>query len=327
MPNVVDSTMCLTFVFSKSPSDLLKKFILGYCQNAFTAGAAKPITTGCVTCVDDAQQTVAGSALPIGVTCPSAARRLRNLQNDPASPPTVVPVAVPAFTYLICAVPSVLCATNVISTRRLRSLADSPGLKTVLEGTVKENLKDDAAFTALKFPNTGVTAVNTVSDTVAPVIVWTTGATSNDNTGKYSVVINYNATTTYDCFYQVLSGAAAPTAATLKACTQTGNCGKFVVQAPSVTVAVTTNPAYQIGSSYTLWAACYNRVPGAQLAFAVKNVYTFTPACPTGQQFSSGVCTVPAPVTPVPTSNTTTSSNFVFISLASFVAIIFLLLN
>jgi hypothetical protein len=322
-PNKVDSTICLTFVFSKLPSDALKKFILGYCQNAFTAGAARPITTGCVTCVDDAGLTVAGSALPTDVTCPSAARRLRNLQADPV----VVPVVVPSFTYNICAVPSVICATNVVSTRRLRNLADSPGLRTVIEGTVRENLKDEAAFANLNYPNTGVTAVNVVSDTVAPVIVWTTGATSNDNTGKYSVVINYNATTTFDCYYQVLSGTAAPTAASLKACTSAGNCGKFVVQAPSVTVAGTTNPAYQIGNSYTLWAACYNRVPGAQLASAVKNVYTFTPACPTGQQVTGGVCTAPAPVTPVPTSNTTTSSNFVFISLASIVAMVFLLLN
>jgi hypothetical protein len=253
--------------------------------------------------------------------CPSAAKRLRYLTD------ANTPVVPPSFDYVLCALPSLLCATNVISSRRLRNLASSPGLKAVLENTVKENLKDDAAFVAQNLPNTGITGVATVSDTVAPVIVWTTGASSNDSTGQFSVVINYNATTKYECFYQVMSGTTAPTARSLKDCTSTSNCGKFVVQAPSVTVAGTVNPAFQVGTSHTLWAACYNNVPGAQLASEVKNVYTFTPVCPTGQQVTGGVCTTPAPVTPVPTTTATTSSNIVLMSLASVVAMIFLLLN
>jgi hypothetical protein len=193
-----------------------------------------------------------------------------------------------------------------------------------MTNTLKANLATAAAVKTNLGLTLTLTNVGVISDTTAPVVTVTPGAQSNDSTGKFSAVVNYNGTVAYDCYYQILSGTTAPTATNIQSCTSTTSCGKVVLQAPSVTISNTVTPAFTIGTAYTVWATCYNRVPGAQLASTVINVYSFTPVCPTGKVVTNGACT--DPVVPPPPS-TTTSSNFVFMSIASMIAVIFLIFN
>jgi hypothetical protein len=335
IPVPVDATVCLSLTFTIDPSADLRKAILGFCQNTFSAGAAKPILTGCVVCQDDKQTSIAGSELPKNTTCPTAASRLRSLATPaptPATPvvPVTPPAPVPTFVYSVCAVPSVTCKDNVVAVRRrLRDLSTSTGLANVLTNSVKNALADSATLiktlNLAANANIGLTNVGIVSDATAPVIVLSaSGAQSNDNTGKFSTVVNFNGTASYQCYYQVLSGTTAPTAANIKACTNTSSCGSFILLAPSVTVSNTVSPAFTIGNDYTVFAACYNRVPGAQNASSILTLYTFKPVCPTGQSVVNGICATPTPPVPVPAP---TSSNYIFMSIASIVAMIFILFN
>jgi hypothetical protein len=277
-----------------------------------------------------------GSALTPNVTCPAAASRLRSLQSPTPSPTPAAPTPAaptpaaptPTFTILLCAVPDVVCKDNVPAARRLRDLQATSNLASLVKG-IQTNLADNTKLeAAVGLKGLGLTGVATVSDAVAPAIVLPpVGATSNLSDGTYSVVVNYNITNvSYQCYYQVLAGTTAPAAAGIRACTSTTTCGTFILSTTPATVSNKAQPAWTIGNSYTVWAVCYNRVPGAQLASNILNLYYFTPTCPTGQTVSAGACVTPPPPTPSVTP-TPTPSNYLFMSLASIIAMIFLLLN
>jgi hypothetical protein len=331
-PQDVEKTVCLTFTFNvAAPTQAIKNAILGFCQNTFSAGAQNAILTGCIVCVDSDNKTVDGQSLPVNVTCPAARRRLRSLTTSTRILTDAEQVAdtVETFVYNICAVQSVTCNSNVPASRRLRDLQNS-GVFRVITGTVQEGLKDAETMAAtLKVPVTSITlaSVGVVQDTVAPVIAVTLGTASNDNSGNFSAVVLFDQTSSYDCYYQVISGTTKPSAVNIKGCTNTSTCGMVVLKSPSVTVTNTVSPAFTVGSSYTVWAVCYNQVPGAQLASNVFSVYVFTPVCPTGQTVANGVCTTPQPPTPVTPTPTPSSKGYVFMSIAFMIATLFILFN
>jgi len=331
IPTPVDSTVCINFRSSLVLSDSDKSLIMGWCQSSYSKSSAKPVTGGCVMCTDSNGKVLPGFTVPKNVTCPSAVRRLRYLTamtTDPVVPVVVVPPT--TFDYLVCAVQPVTCNSNVNTvTARVRSLATQTGLASVIMNVVLPGLKDFDSITASLGKNiTSFLSTTTISDSVAPIVAYTKGTSSNQKSGFYSVIINYNATTSYDCYYQVSAGTTAPTAASIKGCTSTTNCGMWVLKAPGGTIEGTASPAFTVGTAYSVFFTCYNRVPGAQLASAVTTAYTFTPVCPVGTELKEGACnkiTPPKPTVAPPTN--TTSSNFVFVSLTALVAMMFMLFD
>jgi hypothetical protein len=198
-----------------------------------------------------------------------------------------------------------------------------------MTNTFLESLKDSETMAAtfnVPVASINLGSVRIVSDDVAPVIAVTLGTVSNDSTGLFSAVVMFDQTSSYDCYYQVLAGTTAPTAVNIKACTNTTSCGMVVLKSPSVTVTNIVSPAFTVGKLYTVWAVCYNQVPGAQLASNVFTVYSFTPVCPIGQTVNNGVCTNSQTPSPTPTT-ITTSKGYVFISIAFMIATSFILFN
>ena len=176
----------------------------------------------------------------------------------------------------------------------------------------------------------GFTNAIIVSDTLAPSIVLpAVRATHNFADGSYSVVLNYNLTTSYQCYYQVLIGTSAPSATGIKTCTSTTNCGSFILSTTPTTISNKSQPSFSIGSEYTIWAVCYNRIPNAQLASNILNLYYFKPVCLNGQTVSNSTCIIPS--TSSSTSNTPlisiSFSSYILISFSTILAVIFLIFN
>jgi len=301
--------------------------------------------------------TAPGSALPLNTTCPTATSRLRALSMTAAvttattTTTTTTPVVAPTtYPYQVCAVPSVLSNTNVPSSRRLRNLSGITGLQSTMTNTLVANLKDSATLQktlALATP-VRVSAVGVVTDSTAPALDNTATATQNVwvNTpvptatpnGAFSLTFNFTSATLplsqmYQCYYQIISGTTAPTdASQIRACTSTTNCGAFAIgnnyksTNPVTVISNTMSPAFVIGTTYSLFASCYNQVPNASLNWTGL-LYSYTPTCPSTQTVSNGACVTPTPpVTPTPATTTSTiNGNNLLVSLFSLIMIIFLL--
>jgi len=331
VPTPVESTVCVNINFKNAASADTVKKIVSYCQWIFSPAATSPVTTGCVICVDENQTTTTGYSQTANVTCPSGRRRLRVLKESNKRSLSTSNTTVVAKTYSVsvCAIPQPNCDTNVGGTRRLRNLATVvTGVAAKMTSGVQAALADSTKAVAVLGATVAADVIGAtiIQDLVAPDVSTKVsyGTASYTAAGAYSVVVNYNDTVnSYDCWWQVLSGSTAPTAASIKACTSTSTCGKVSLASPSVTIAGTASPAFTIGTSYTVYYACYNKIPNAQKSSSVYTAYTFTAACPAGQTVSNGSCITPVPA---PTTNTTGSS-YVFMSIASLIAMIFILLN
>jgi hypothetical protein len=321
----VQPSICLTMTFTVNITVAVQSIFLNYVQGQFSP--ATGVITGCVIVVDDKGTTAAGFSLPLpaSVTCPSPVTTRRQLQDKPVVP--VVPVVVPTFPITLCAVPSVTCATDLASGRRLRDLQASKINDVITR--VKTVLSDPAKVETtlgLKQANIGLQSVSIVSDATKPDISSATfDTTSNTVAGMYSVKVNYALTDVLNCYYQVTTGTTLPLATAIQGCTSTTNCGMFKLKAPSAVISGTVSPAFTPGTTYSIFLTCYNPVPGATKNSDVRVAYTFAPICPTGQTAQGGVCVTTVVPAPVPAPTPSTSTNYLMINLMMMLVMLFII--
>jgi len=291
IPTPVDPTQCAYYTFTTPPSLDLKLAILGYCQNIFTPGGSFPINDGCVVCTDDEKRTVASQTsatqnnIPTDVVCRSSTTNPVRILRELTTGTTTSAIAVPTYQYYICGVPSVLCNSNTpkISLRNLRNLQSiDTGIRRILQKNVIEALSTPNQFEiALGIKNVSVVKVELIDGSFSPKIAFTTGASSNTMFGEYKTYINFSSEGQFDCYYKVQKQTTpSPTATDIKSCTNTNNCGKFVLKSPGMGISNIALPGFIVGTTYGVYAVCYNQSTSSVFASDVFIAYSFVPVCP-----------------------------------------------
>jgi hypothetical protein len=327
IPKPTDPPSGLTLSFSSTLSATVQSAILAYCQSLFSTSNG-----GGIVCQDSSGKTAPGVSIVTNNTCPSSSKRLRVLTTpsttpSPSASPSPSPSASPSVFYSVYAIPSPTSNNDAPT-------ASNP---TGALSTMKTNIQSTTTnfwTSTLGLPSApAFTGVSTVSDSIAPNPTYSVNTTLSSftySTGQYSIVLNYNQTTPYQGYFSVVAGNTAPSAATIKSCTNAALCGNFTLAAPSVTISATAGQStFTIGQQYTVWVVFYNTIPNASNPSSVQNVYSFTPSCPSGQVVSNGACTTPAPPTPTPTPATTntTATSTIAMSLTTLLAMNVLLFN
>jgi hypothetical protein len=323
-PVATDSPSGLTLSFSSAPSATVQAAILAYCQSLFSS------STGGIVCQDSSGKTAPGVSLSNNYTCPSSSKRLRVLTTPtPASTtPAPSPAASSSYYYSVYAIPSPIANANAPAASNPTGALST--MKTAITSSPTTFFTSTLGLSAAP----AFTGVSTVSDSSAPTPTFTVNTTLSSytySTGQYTVVLNYNQTTQYQGYFSVVSGNIAPTATTIKSCTNAALCGNFTLTSPTTTISGTAGQStFTIGQQYSVFVVFYNTIPNANNPSTVQNVYQFTPACPSGQVVSNGSCTTaptPTPPSPTPATTNTTATSTIAMSLTTLLAMNVLLFN
>jgi len=250
-----------------------------------------------------------GLAFPTNTTCTATAAksRLRFLQGSTAAGNTTT---VNVTTVSVCPVPTTLCATDP----NLNSLSYQGWYD-----LFTNNLKTVALFnTNILVPNAPLYASApfvTVTDTVVPDLSkFTVSVGSSAAAGTALWTASF--TTAVNCRWLVQpSTTAAPTFSSVWTCSDVSWCGSQRLNsvAASAGTSTTTLKAFTPGTTYAIYYACYNDIPGAQKASIVQNSGTFA------------IAALPVSVSSVVVTPTI-GSNFITASLsvlALFIALLF----
>jgi len=105
---------------------------------------------------------------------------------------------------------------------------------------------------------------------------------------------------------------STPTVDSIKNCTSKTDCGQFILGPPSVTITNTISTKFVVGTVYTLYFVCYNRVYKATKSSNLVKSYSFTfyqESCPTGQVLQNGNCVGSSTISNGTSTSTNSSSS------------------
>jgi len=203
-------------------------------------------------------------------------------------------------TYSICPVPNTVCPTDVSGNKVYGDYFNQ----------ILTDLKTATGFsTILSIINVQISgAITTVTDSTAPV---STAITVSNISWNASGLVSW--TTSYAtpliCNYQI-SSSTAPTFSAIVGCTDSTRCGVAKANASGSSASVNSSSLQALtpGTTYTLYLACKNDVPGSQKQSVVVTAGTYTPPAniPTNSTSSAVV---------VPGSSSYINSSFILILL------------
>jgi len=313
-------TQCAQFSFNTTMNNITqtqKQNLVNWCQWKYGSGNYV-YDNGCVICVDSDMQIMnPGLAFSNNTSCvvtPSKSR-LRFLERP--STHEFRQLQTPVYNsgvqyFTVCAVPDLVCASD----HSTYSSVMTSGIIGTLN--VKANLNSNLGSPV----GTALLGLNVVTDSVTPdVTKWNSYNFTNTATGQFSVVTNYQGGSAIRCSF--MASAVQPTWTALRSCNDTGICVNATVSAANVTV---VNPAanqrsWQLGTTFNLWAVCYNDVAFPQMVTNVVSLGSFNYPVPTP---------APSPNTTCPNSTNVypnCSSSFLNLGLMGLLLLLGLLFN
>jgi len=286
-------TQCMNFLFTTEPGSTARQQLVNYCQKLYSNPGWS--ANGCVICTfSDLSYVPSGLAFPTNITCPASTSksRLRFLQSSTAAAITntiVSNITLTAVSVSVCPVPGRLCSTDVNGAKLYNDWFTELGtdLKTAALQLTNIGLVNVPLNTTVPYTITTDTTVPNLSN-------WGVTVTSSSLTGAVSWTGSF--TSGLYCYWQIQpSTSTAPTFAAIQGCTDPSWCGtnRFSTTTQSYSTNANSLKAFTAGTTYNIYYACTNDIPGSQQNSIVQSAGTFT--------FPSN--------TPTPTNNTCPNPN------------------
>jgi hypothetical protein len=264
------ATQCVTYKFTKDPGATVKQTLVEYCQKMFTLNGYT--NNGCITCTDSSNlYIIPGLKLPAAensCTVSSAPfRRVLQSATNSTTTTTTNTNTGSAVAFSVCPVPNNYCPSDVAGTFNYYSAIAN--LTALGSGT------NFAKIYNITVPFAGAsTSTESGSVNVAGVVI---SKLTYNATGLVSWT-SITSGTSLLCYWGIASTATAvPSFSSIQSC-EGPWCGSTKVTSAGVETGTNNSTllAFANQTTYNIYYACYNDIPGSTTQSSVYAVTKFT---------------------------------------------------